>query len=538
MNSETAFHHQVQRRRYGGDLQGVMDQLDHLSELGINAVYFNPLNDAPSLHKYDARHYRHIDRNFGPDPDGDAAIMAAEVPADPATWRWTSADRLFLRLIDSLHARHIRVIMDYSFNHTGTSFWAFEDLRRRGAASPYRDWYHVDQLDDPATPEDEFAYRGWVGIQSLPEFQKDIVPPSDDHFPFEGNLSSPSLKQHLFAVVRRWLDPNGDGDPSDGVDGYRLDVAAEIPQGFWRDVRREVRAVNPEAYLIGEVWWYEWPDSLLAPQQFLQGDQFDAVMNYRWYRAARGFLAQVPPLTTPSQFVAHWNALTEGLSPLQQQVMMNMSASHDAPRLSTSLFNHNLYKYMASPSADATYRIHRPDAHAWQLQQLLLIHQMTFPGAPQIWNGDELGMWGADDPDCRKPITWPDLDFEAERAHALPQALRPVDRVEADLEKLAFYQRMTRLRSQHPLLATAALEFLLADDSTGVLAYRRHDGDQELLIILNRDADMQPVSIPLPRQGTYRDLLSPSDIWYQSEDRQLTLALPGLSALVLERTKP
>lgn len=535
MDPEGAFYHQVQRRRYGGDLQGIMDQLDYLSALGINAIYFNPLNDAPSLHKYDARHYRHIDRNFGPDPDGDAALMAQETPGDPSTWQWTSADRLFLRLIDSLHARGIRVVMDYSFNHTGTAFWAFDSVRQHGRASAYYDWYHVEQTDDPSTPEDEFAYRGWIGIDALPEFQKDIEPPSDDHFPFEGNLHSPSLKQHLFAVARRWLDPNGDGDPSDGVDGYRLDVAAEVPQGFWRDFRREVKTVKPDAYLVGEVWWYQWPDSLLAPQQFLQGDQFDAVMNYRWYRRTRGFLAQVPPQATPSQYVAKWTELNQGLSPLQQQVMMNMSASHDAPRLSTSLFNDNAYKHHTKPTDDSTYRIHQPDAHTWQVQQLLLTQQFTFVGAPQIWNGDELGMWGADDPDCRKPIMWPDLRFEPERAHVLPDALRPVDVVQADLTKLAYYQKLIQLRRAHPVLATGALDFCLADDEAGVLAYRRHDRRAEVLVILNRSADMQAVSVPLPHGGRYRDLLTDQAITYQTEGRRLRLAVPGLGALVLQR---
>ena len=527
------FYQQVQHRRYGGDLQGVMDQLDHLTALGVNAVYFNPLNDAPSLHKYDARHYRHIDRNFGPDPDGDAALMAQETPDDPSTWRWTSADRLFLQLIDSLHARGIRVVLDYSFNHTGTAFWAFDSLRQQGEGSPYQDWYHVDQWDDPATKADEFAYRGWIGIDALPEFQKDIKPPSDGQFPFEGNLHSESLKQHLFAVARRWLDPNGDGDPSDGIDGYRLDVAAEVPQGFWRDFRREVKAVNPEAYLVGEVWWYQWPDSLLAPQQFLQGDQFDAVMNYRWYRRARGFLTQVPPQATPTQFAAKWAEMNLGLSLRQQQAMMNMSASHDAPRLSTSLFNPNLYKYQAKPNDDPGYRIYRPGLATWRLQRLLLIHQFTFVGAPQIWNGDELGMWGADDPDCRKPLIWPDLDFTVERAHVLPDALRPADPVYADLDKLAFYQQLARLRRNHPVLSTGQLTFLLADDEKGVLAYRRHQRGAEVIVVLNRSEAMQTVRLPLPRGRNYRDLLAPTEIQYRSDGGKLELALPAGEAMVL-----
>ena len=125
-----AFHKLVAARRFGGDLQGVLDKLDYIQDLGITAIYFNPLNDSPSLHKYDVRHYRHIDRNFGPDPEGDAKIIDDENPIDSSTWEWTAADRLFLKLIDEVHKRGMRLIVDYSWNHTGIKFWAWEDLKK------------------------------------------------------------------------------------------------------------------------------------------------------------------------------------------------------------------------------------------------------------------------------------------------------------------------------------------------------------------------------------------------------------------------
>ncbi len=478
------FYHQIQARRFGGDLQGVMDRLDYLSDLGITAIYFNPLNDAPSLHKYDARHWRHIDHTFGPDPGGDLRIMETEQPDDPSTWKWTRADRLFLDLIDSLHSRGIRLIMDYSWNHTGLDFWALKDVREKGSNSRFRDWFHILRYDDPATPEDEFEYEGWAGYRFMPVVRKDIVPPDDKVMPFEGNLHASSLKNHIFNVSRRWLDPNGDGDPSDGVDGFRLDVAAEMPMGFWREYRKVVRSVNPEAYLVGEVWWLEWPGKLLDPKQFL-GDQFDAVMNYRWYRVARGFFAKGAPALTASEFVEQINRINRGIPKDNRQAMMNVCATHDSPRLSTSLYNKGLYKHRAKPSDNPDYKINKPGEATLQEQKMLLVHQFTYPGAPHIWYGDELGMWGADDPDCRKPMWWSDLDYEVERSHYDPARERTPDTVRPDMDLYSFYKDLIALRKKEKLLTYGDFQFVYADDSSDVVAYKRFDKENEILVLFN-----------------------------------------------------
>ena len=164
-------------------------------------------------------------------------------------------------------------------------------------------------------PADEFRYEGWGGDNPwMPVFKKDIIPPDDRVMPFEGDLHSSSLKQHIFSVTKRWLDPDNNGDPSDGVDGFRLDVAGEIPMDFWRDYRRIVRSVNPDAYLVGEIWWLEWPEKLLDPAIFLEGDQFDAIMNYRWFRIARGFFGQAEPVLSPSGFVNEMARINDGIS--------------------------------------------------------------------------------------------------------------------------------------------------------------------------------------------------------------------------------
>src|SRR5687768_5594475 len=320
------FYGTVQFRRYGGDLQGVLDRLDYLQELGITALYLNPVNDAPSLHKYDARNYHHIDRNFGPDPRGDEARMAAENPVDPATWKWTAADSLFLRLVREAHRRRMRIIMDYSWNHTGISFWAWKDVLARQRASRFADWYAIEQFDDPGTADtNEFRYRGWVGVPWLPEWKKVGRPPGKTHGPIEGNLV-PGVRDQVFHVTRRWLDPNGDGDPADGIDGFRLDVAEMVPLGFWRDYRRFVRSINPEAYLVGEVWWEKWPDTIYDPIPWLKGDVFDAVMNYRWYMPTRSFFAHAPPVLTATAYAASLDSLALGIEPGHLKVMMNLTA--------------------------------------------------------------------------------------------------------------------------------------------------------------------------------------------------------------------
>ena len=205
----------------------MLEKLDYLQDLGITAIYFNPLNDSPSLRKYDVRHYRHIDRNFGPDPAGDSAIIDEETPIDPSFWQWTAADKLFLKLIDEVHMRGMRLIMDYSWNHTGIKFWAWEDLKKNQAKSRYKDWYEIISFDDPKTAEDEFRYEGWLGVKTLPELKKINVSNKKKGLVFEGDLH-PEVKTHIFNITRRWLDPNGDGDPSDGVDGFRLDVASHV----------------------------------------------------------------------------------------------------------------------------------------------------------------------------------------------------------------------------------------------------------------------------------------------------------------------
>jgi cyclomaltodextrinase len=530
------FDSKIQARRYGGDLQGVLDEMDYLQTLGITAIYFNPLNDSPSLHKYDARNYAHIDRNFGPDPKGDVTIMNAEIHDDPSTWKWTAADKLFLKVIKEFHKRGIRVIMDYSWNHTGKAFWALDDIRKNGKNSKYCDWYTITQFDDPATKEDELKYVGWGGNNPwMPVFKKDIIPSDKKTMPFEGNFHSESLKKHIFDVTKRWLDPDGDGNPSDGVDGFRLDVAGEIPMGFWREYRRVVRSVNPEAYLIGEIWWLEWPDKLFDPNVYLEGDQFDAIMNYRWFRVARGFFGQADPVLTPTGFVSEIDRINKGIKSDNLEAMMDVASTHDTPRLSTSFYNKVMDKYKAKPSENPDYKINRPAQRTRKEQIMLLIHQFTYIGAPQIWNGEESGMWGADDPDCRKPILWDDIKYEDERTGYDPEKSRPVDVVRPDTALRSFYKKLCRMRKENPVLVHGDLHFSIANDREMVLAYSRTMRKDEIEVVFNRSDSSRIVKIPVNSDGKFEDLLSPGNVSYLSSDKKIEIRLEPLSGVILKK---
>jgi glycosidase len=522
----------LQMRRYGGDLQGVLDRLDYLQALGVTALYLNPINDAPSLHKYDARTYRHVDRTFGPDPRGDEALAAAEDPDDPSTWGWTAADRLFLRLVDEIHRRGMRVILDYSWNHTGVAFWAWRDVLANGEASPFAGWYEIERFDDPATPDtSEFRYSGWAGVPTLPEWRKIGRPEGKTSGAIEGTLV-PEVRDLVFAVTRRWLDPDEDGDPSDGVDGFRLDVADVVPLGFWREYRSFVRGVKPDAYLVGEVWWEDWPDRMYDPAPWLRGDTFDAVMNYRWYAPTRSFFGFAEPHLTASEYVLALDSIERGIDRERLAAMMNLTASHDAPRFATSVYNPGRYKYRVTPRENLRYRIDRPGLRTREIQEMILVQQFTWVGAPHVWYGDEVGMWGADDPDSRKPMVWSDLSYEPEVADPLGRPRTP-DPVEPDTVRLRAYRDLIALRRDHlRLFVDGDVEWLLTDDANRLLAYRRSLGGEEAIVAFNASEDVQEMEMPAT-DGAWRLAWPPRrDVETRSEGGTLAARIPPLAARV------
>ena len=522
-DSTKRFNNNLQYRRYGGDLQGVIDKLDYLQDLGVNALYLNPINDAPSYHKYDASSYHHVDANFGPDPEGDRKLMAAENPADTATWQWTAADKLFLKLVDAVHQRGMKIILDFSWNHTGTRFWAWQDVLEKQEQSIYKDWYAINRFDDKATPENEFSYEGWLDIASLPEIKKvNLTTGRKIGFPYEGDIN-PGAKAHIFEVTKRWLAP--DGEVKNGIDGYRLDVADHIGMVFWRDWRKQVRSINPDAYLVGEVWWEQWPDVLMDPVPYTSGDVFDAVMFYQAYRPARYFFAQsdfsIDARQLKDSLTFQWARL---LKP-NRYAMMNVSSTHDAPRLLSDFENRNKYKFRANPYEDSSYISRMPSEEAYQRLRLYLVHLFTIIGAPQIWNGEEMGMWGGDDPDPRKPLWWKEKSFAPETANNIQPGASETNKVNFNEQQFALYKNLIAIRKANPVLMHGEMDFFLTAGQR--LGYRRFNENEEVLVLFNLEGT--GCTFNLPKMGHYTNLLNGEKV-----DGK-TLEIPAMEAVVLKR---
>jgi glycosidase len=417
-------------RRYGGDLQGIMDKLDYLRSLGVTALYLNPIFYANSLHKYDGNAHHHIDPYFGSNPKADLEQIAREnasaAPYDPTTWKWTSADSLFLKLLQAAKQRGLRVIIDGVFNHTGRSFYAFQDLQKNQQQSRFRDWYVVASYDDPATPQNEFRYKSWEGFESLPEFAR-----SSDR-----NSLADDPKKYIFDITKRWMDPNGDGNPSDGIDGWRLDVVPYMPISFWNEWNAYVRRLNPQAYTTAEIWTDQTPATV-------RDGNFSAAMNY-W-----AFLQPVKDFFIDGEGTAQgfWNTMQSrrnAYPPQVQAAMQNLMDSHDTERLASMIVNKNLAQQGFTRNAWGTpsYQIRKPTQQERDLQKLIALFQMTYVGAPMLYYGTESGIWGGNDPDDRSPMNWDDITFAPQAASHSPAFVRPVDDMNVDKGLVDYYKQL------------------------------------------------------------------------------------------------
>lgn len=453
----------------GGDLLGVVEHLDYLQELGITAIYFNPIFASAANHRYHTYDYFHVDPLLG----GNAA---------------------FRELLDAAHARQIRIILDGVFNHASRGFWQFHHTLENGAASPYVDWFYFDpdrlygKRHFAAHPDPQaraalrkgvgsykaIGYRAWWDLPALPKF----------------NTDTPAVREFLWNVATHWIHF--------GIDGWRLDVPTEIDDDeFWREFRRRVKALNPDAYLVGEIWH--------EAQRWLRGDQFDAVMNYPVTIACLGFFGgdrlslsetgrpggyrNVRPLDA-REFADRIDRHLGLYDPAIIRVQLNLLDSHDTPRFLTSV------------GGDRT------------ALTLALLFLFTYPGAPCIYYGDEIGLDGKHDPDCRKTFPW--------------------DTAHWNQDLLAFVKKCVALRHAHPALRRGTYVRLYAHD--GVYAFGRQLGPEVMVIALNAASSPRSVEIPVQalglREGRLRDVWSET-LWPFVSGTLRGLSLAPRSGVVL-----
>ncbi len=445
-----AFFDTVFHRRTGGDLLGVRQKLPYLRSLGVNALYLNPVFQAPSLHKYDAACLHHVDPTLGPDRAGDLALLAAAGESeDPSTWVWTAADRLLLDFLDEAHALGFRVILDGVFNHCGRRFFAFRDLLAKGRASPYADWFDVVRWHGDGS----FDYNAWDGPNaSLPNFRRDA------------ETLAPGPLRYILDVTTRWMRPAPDGRPRRGIDGWRLDVAYCLPHPFWRAWHAHVRALCPEAYTTGEI---------VGPaQDYARPGEFSAVMNYEWLYPTLAFFTPHADAISAEEFARRIERLRARHDADTLLAMQNLLDSHDTGRILTLLENAappfeswDPYFHFARLSSNPGLSTRAPSADSLRRLRLAAFWQFTGPGAPMVYYGTEFGMSGANDPCCRQPMAWPEDGSDA-----------------GDLWR--YYRALCALRAEHPALRRGSFDFLSAP-SPRAIRYARHFDGETLVAVVN-----------------------------------------------------
>ncbi len=412
---------------FGGDLQGIIDHLDYISSLGVNCLYLNPIFWSTSNHKYHAKDYLKIDPHFG-DED------------------------VFRRLVEACHGRGIRIILDGVFNHTGVDFFAFEDVKKNGPKSRYAKWFNIYYfpVGSPRRPN----YECWWNLGDLPKLMVHV----------------PEVRAYLFHVTEYWM--------KFGIDGWRLDVPNEIPHTFWIEWRKVVKRLNPNAYIVGEIWDDASP--------WLQGDQFDAVMNYRFRRACIEFFSH--RTYTPAEFDASLAAVRNDYPPGVSFVLQNLLGSHDTERFLTLCKNDK------------------------RVLKLAWLFQMTYVGAPMVYYGDEVGMTGGKDPDCRGTMIW--------------------DESKQDRDLLTTLKQFISLRNTYSVFRRGTFETAVVDNDRNLYGYwrRSFDGRSAALVVLNNSLREQAVHLSDIESFTS---YSWRQVWPQRANGMPTRELPGLSGLVL-----
>lgn len=339
--------------------------------------------------------------------------------------------------------------------------------------------------DNPKTSENEFDYQGWYGVRELPEIRE-----------VDGRLDD-GASAYFDAVIRRWMDPNSDGDPSDGIDGWRLDVAEKVGKPYWKHFRGLVKSINPDAYITAELFWEDWQaKELVETGPWLQGDLFDAVMNYHFAEYAVEFFINEDEQIAPSEFDAKLRNYRARHPEEVNYLMMNLMDSHDTDRLGSMIVNPDRFiDHECSVQHHPEYNIRKPTDGEYGIQKLIAAFQMTYLGAPMIYYGDEDGMWGADDPDCRKPMVWADMNYAVEDSHPLKgDGVRPADSVMVNTDLLVTYKELISIREQFKALRRGDFQSVLVDDDRLLYGFDRTYHDETIRVVFNNSNKSRKVA--------------------------------------------
>jgi glycosidase len=423
----------------GGNLWGIIEKLDYLADLGITAIYLTPIFQSACNHRYHTHDYYQVDPLLG----GNEALTA---------------------LLTAAHARNLKVVLDGVFNHASRGFYFFNDILENGPHSPWLDWFHIDAWPlsayDGSLPAN---YRGWVDLRALPQF-------NHDH---------PDVREYLMRVGEYWLQQ--------GIDGWRLDVPDCVQaEGFWQEFRERVKAINPDAYIVGEIW--------VDASQWLDGSQFDGVMNYQFTEPTvafsvgdrlqkqhlRGEHYQPYPALTATQYGEKIQTLLQRHPWDIQLTQLNLLDSHDTSRLLT---------------------LANGDRPSVELATLLMF---TFPGAPCIYYGNEVGLPGEFDPDNRRSFP-PESDW--------------------DQACLGFYKALIRLRKQYKSLQYGDYQILASEDFGYV--FQRHFHSETLLVAVNVGDTEIHLSLPPEALSPHPSLTPLFSTGQPLTIHGLTLSLPA-----------
>lgn len=462
------------REFYGGDLQGVMDKLDYLQELGVEVVYFNPLFVSPSNHKYDIQDYDYIDPHYGKIVDDGGEVLPDGVTDNSQATKYKkrttglknleASNELFIKLVEELHRRGMKVILDGVFNHCG-SFNKWMDRERIyegeedyepgayvSADSPYRSYFRFFK-EGPENWPYNGNYDGWWGHDTLPKLNYE---------------DSVKLENYILYIGRKWVSPPYN------VDGWRLDVAADLGRSneynheFWQKFRRAVKDANPNALILAEHYG--------DPSDWLKGDEWDTVMNYdAFMEPVTWFLtgmekhsdeAREELLGNIDNFIgsmAHHmsNMLTPSL-----QVAMNELSNHDHSRFLTRT-NHMVGRVEHLGPEAANEYVNKA------VMREAVVMQMTWVGAPTVYYGDEAGVCGFTDPDNRRTYPW---------GHE-------------DQELIAFHKEAIRIHKEHPALKTGSLKILGGEEN--ILSYARFKGHDRIIVVINNRSERAEVKVPV-----------------------------------------